>query len=79
MKKIANLFLIIMLAVFILGLSGCVPKQWEYALIFAKDEEFIQEIQYMGVKGWELAFARRSINEENECGYEMIFKRPRRD
>ncbi len=51
--------------------------QWEYTVVSPRDLNLDQEFERLGRSGWELVFARRaSDRDDNSMNYEMIFKRP---
>ncbi len=51
------------------------PMTWEYAIVSPLDYELIDKLSEMGREGWEVASARRALNDKTGV-YEIIFKRP---
>ena len=51
--------------------------RWEYRIERPSDYTFIREMTQFGEQGWELVFARRALDSENDVySYEVILKRP---
>jgi len=51
-------------------------QQWEYQIRWFDDETCVQSLAITGMEGWELVYARRAKNQDDEFGYEIIFKKP---
>ncbi len=59
-------------------LISCSKEQtkWEYTTGSISDNLLNDELNKLGSQGWELVFARRAIDTDNNKGiYEFIFKR----
>lgn len=52
-----------------------VPPAWEYTILSPSDYELKGKLSEMGREGWEIASARRALNDKTGI-YELIFKRP---
>ena len=51
------------------------PVAYEYAIESIPDLEWGTKAQELGKQGWELVFARRATDSDNNYMYECIFKR----
>jgi hypothetical protein len=70
---IRQLILDLMLLVVVLSQFGCAPRasshaieKWEYKISSLKDEDFASEMNKAGEEGWELVFARRSVQTKTD-------------
>ena len=70
---IRHVVLELMLLVVVLGQFGCAQRasshaseKWEYRISSFKDEDFVSEMNKAGEDGWELVFARRSVQTKSD-------------
>ena len=49
---------------------------WEYRVVVVYDALFEPHMNALGEDGWEMAFARRAADLNDNINYEIIFKRP---
>ena len=70
---VRHLTLSFALVVVVLSQFGCVQQassnaieKWEYKISSWKDEEFTNEMNKAGEDGWELVFARRSVQTKTD-------------
>ena len=63
----------LLLVVVVFSQFGCAQRatshageKWEYKISSFKDEEFASEMNKAGEEGWELVFARRSVQAKSD-------------
>lgn len=54
--------------------AGTTPT-WEYSVVGVPDIDFEEMMSALGGDGWELVFARRARDDNDNMLYECIFKR----